>query len=115
MGSSDTSAKFSDNLQYPPNLPDWKENGTYRSWYRFTGEAGTRLAEKFPGFHHCGSKEPMWLQVDEDHQLPSIGTEKIMYGCEPSKYRNDPCAYKSSSVTVKNCGKYFYMNWARIR
>jgi len=107
--SSDPAAKFNDNLKYPPNLPDWATNGTdaYKSWYRFTGEAGTRLAEKFPGFNHCGSKEPMWLNVDEDHQMPSVGREKTLYACEPSKYKKDPCKYKSTSVKVMNCGKYF--------
>jgi len=83
-------------------LPDWKEGG----WYRFTGEAGTKLAEEFPGFNKCGSKEPAYLFVNENNKLPSKGTAKSMKVCQPQVYRSKKCEYKED-IKVMNCGDYF--------
>ena len=66
----------------------------------------TELAEIFPGYDHCGSKEPLWLKVDEDYQLPSTGNWKIMQACKPDKYSKDSCKY-TEYIDVMNCRNYF--------
>jgi len=85
---------------YSSILPDWKETG----WYRFTGEAGTKMAEEFPGFNKCGSKKPAYLFVNEENKLPSKGTAKSMKVCEP--WNAKECHYKQD-IEVMNCGDYF--------
>merc|ERR1711970_1001795 len=83
-------------------LPDWQDKG----WYRFTGLAGSRLADKFPGWSKCGSKEPAYLRLDENNQLPTAGVGKPMAVCKPSDYRKDRCKYKQW-INVMNCGDFF--------
>jgi len=83
-------------------LPDWKEDG----WYRFTGEAGTKLAEGFQSFNKCGSEEPAYLVVNEDNQLPPKRTAETMKVCKPYAYGSEKCKYMQY-VTVMNCGDYF--------
>jgi len=86
----------------PIKMADW--NG--RGWYRFTGEAGDKMAESFPGYNKCGTKNPAYLLVNRKNKLPLKGRGKSMEVCRSYKYYDDSCKYKDST-TVMNCGDYF--------
>eukprot|EP00092_Neocalanus_flemingeri_P066080 GFUD01080456.1.p1 GENE.GFUD01080456.1~~GFUD01080456.1.p1 ORF type:complete len:345 (+),score=56.88 GFUD01080456.1:27-1037(+) len=84
-------------------------------WYRFTGEAGTKMAEQFPGWDKCGTTWPGYLAVDNDSNkyndyklsLPTQEEgEKEMTVCFARESERDKCYY-IENVMVMNCADYF--------
>ena len=66
-----------------------------------TGEAGTRIPEKSPGWGHCGTREPGWIRGV--HPSTS-GSKAVVTVC--FHWIGDDCRY-SVNTTVINCGDYF--------
>merc|ERR1719312_1182553 len=85
--------------------PDWDGDG----WYRFTGEAGNKMAEQFPGWNKCTTENPGYLHVCQDDKscmLPTVAEgKKNMIVCFERKW-SSACYYKED-VTVMNCGEFF--------
>jgi len=86
--------------------PDWEGDG----WYRFTGAAGTRMADKFPGWNKCSTDSPGYLNVCEDDKsciLPSVAEgKKDMTACFENKFGTTVCSDKRF-IQVMNCGEFF--------
>ena len=87
--------------------PDWEGEG----WYRFTGAAGTRMAEKFPGWDKCSTDSPGYLRVCEDDKsctLPLVAEgKKEMTACFEEKGRYEYSCDYPEKITVMNCGEFF--------
>jgi len=86
---------------------DWAGNG----WYRFTGEAGTKMATNFPGYNKCGTDYPGYLKIDSKNQtLPTENegekTMTVCFGAEWNEYTRNTCS-KKIDVKVLNCKDYF--------
>ena len=76
------------------------DDGLSTGWYRFGGQAGSKMATScVPGFR-CATLAPSWL--DGIHPTVAEGkvTRKVCYSV------NDCCLY-SNYIEVVNCGKYY--------
>ena len=92
--------------------PDWKGEG----WYRFMGEAGTRMALSPPNLldpensdNHCGTAGTYWmsgtLPTPEENEV--VRTAYYQYG------GGSPLA-GPVDVTVLNCGPYYVYNLVNV-
>ena len=82
--------------------PDWSGNG----YYRFTGAAGTRLAESGGDgslYHKCGTGYGGYL--DGGHPGVEEGeVSRTAFFDRSDGSHHDPC---TRDITVTNCGEYF--------
>ena len=75
---------------------DIPQNG---QWYRFQGDAGTRMATTCPDKERCGAHFPGWLDGDP----PTVkNVEKQMW----AYFNNRNCYNDHRRIRVKNCGAY---------
>ena len=68
-------------------------------WYRFQGDAGTRMATACPDIGSCGARFPGWL--DGDPPTVTDGEEIMQV-----KFHKNNCDDDSKYITVGNCGGY---------
>ena len=67
-----------------------------KGWYRFQGDAGTKMATKSPGFNYCGAPYPAWLHGV--HPTVAEGTVQRLVCINKQR----ECGERSF-VDVKNC------------
>merc|ERR1712037_698811 len=82
---------------HPHHPPDWKGS----TWYRFTGGAGSRLAETRPGSKHCGTACAGYLFDGHPSVPEGIVSRTVYFECS-SNAKYDPV-----SIEVLNCGDYY--------
>ena len=70
-------------------------------WYRFSGEAGTQMAESCANKHYCGTDAPGWLSGGHPALTDGPVKRKVCF----SSFGQ--CCYYSNYVTVKNCGGFY--------
>ena len=70
-------------------------------WYRFVGDAGTKMPTTRVPLYRCGTRLPGWL----DGAHPTVEDGKIKRRVCFSD-RNHGCKYHAT-ISVKNCGSYF--------
>jgi len=97
--------KYDRNSSMENVAPDWDGEG----WYRFTGEAGNKMAEEFPGWNKCTTESPGYLHVcqdDESCMLPTVAEgKKQMTLCFGTKWSS--ACFNKEEVSVMNCGEFF--------
>ena len=69
-------------------------------WYRFQGDAGTKMATETPGLRKCGARNPVWLKGS--HSTVADGTVQ-RFLC----INKDEVCKEQSFVKVKNCTSYY--------
>jgi len=81
------------------HLDDKKRLLVKRPWFRFTGEAGTRLMSSCPPMFACGTWAPLW---SEDAHPRYVGESAVLnvYG----KW-DDWCEYLGVRLEVKCCSQ----------
>ena len=80
--------------------PDWAGP----SWYRFTGSAGTRIAENHPLYLLCGVTYGGYMAGG--HLKVADGeVERTVYF-----HGIDDSSYASTNISVLNCREYFIYN-----
>lgn len=72
------------------------------AWYRFTGEAGTRMAKKCVPVGRCGTNAPGWLNGTH----PEDEDEGVVNRTVCFHWKNDCCHWKTA-VKVRNCGGFY--------
>ena len=81
------------------------DTGISQGWYRFTGDAGDRMAEhavKWDTYtYRCGSLAHGWLNGN----LPSTYQGKIYRTVCFTRHGNN--CWWSTKIKVKNCGNFF--------
>ena len=70
-------------------------------WYRFEGEAGTKMPTMPVSGYHCNTAFPGWLDGAE----PTVGDGEVIRKVCFAK-RTEFCEY-SKRIMMKNCGSYF--------
>jgi len=78
--------------------PDWRGAG----WYRYQGEAGTRIPTSPPGYGQCGTYWPGWMEGDH----PTVGEGEVtrtVYW----QFSSSNTKWKSTTVKVANCGQFY--------
>lgn len=72
------------------------------AWYRFTGEAGTRMAKKCVPVGRCGTNAPGWLNGTH----PEDEDEGVVNRTVCFHWKNDCCHWKTA-VKVRSCGGFY--------
>ncbi|KAL9961286.1 hypothetical protein ACROYT_G030197 [Oculina patagonica] len=74
-------------------------------WYRFQGDAGTKMPTTCPPTHRCGTDAPGWLNGAHPTMAEGLVTRQVCFHWESN------CCYSSDSwsesIQVRNCSSYF--------
>ena len=76
-------------------------------WYRFSGEAGTQMAEVCPKrMYSCSTNSSGWLNGTHPTVAEGIVQRKVCFSQRVSQFLNDCCNH-SKSISVRNCGAFY--------
>ena len=94
-----------------PNVGDSDCDSFPEKWYRFAGDAGTRMPTKNPAKHD--PPFPVWLKVD-NNRLPykGEGVKNDIKACFP--FHDSTCSNKYFRISVKNCSSYLVYKLLKI-
>ena len=81
------------------------DNSLPIGWYRFQGDAGTRLPTECPPSGRCHTVSPGWLNVTRT-PLPPQGVTKQIRVCFQGGNK-DNCCKAQTVIYIKNCNSYF--------
>ena len=70
-------------------------------WYRFTGEAGTQMADSCVNMYHCGTESPGWLNGTHPDLNDGAVKRQVCF----SSFDN--CCHHSNEITVQHCGAFY--------
>ena len=70
-------------------------------WFRFQGDAGTKMPTWCIPAHRCGTDIPGWLNGIHPGEDQGIVTRQVRF-----RWRSN-CQYWSVDIQVKNCGGYY--------
>ncbi|XP_068743638.1 uncharacterized protein [Montipora capricornis] len=79
-------------------------DSTLSGWYRFSGEAGTQMADSCPKIHHCSTDSPGWLDGTHPTVAEGIVQRKV---CFLQHLNGTDCCYFSKDISVRNCGTFY--------
>ncbi|HEY8376613.1 MAG TPA: DUF4215 domain-containing protein, partial [Nannocystis sp.] len=80
--------------------PDWSGNG----WYRFSGQAGTKMPEAPPPIYACGTDAPGWLNGTHPAILDGVVNRQACF-----HWSGNTCNW-STQIQVVNCGEFYLYN-----
>ncbi|XP_068728067.1 uncharacterized protein [Montipora capricornis] len=81
-------------------------DSTLSGWYRFSGEAGTQMADSCPKVHHCSTDSPGWLSGTHPTVAEGIVQRKVCF-LRHSIAIGFYCCYFSKDISVRNCGAFY--------
>ena len=84
------------------NLSDSKLSG----WYRFSGGAGTQMAETCPKIYSCSTNSSGWLSGRHPTVAEAIVQRKVCFLQLVSRFFRD-CCNQTKNVSVRNCGAFY--------
>ncbi|CAB4001604.1 Hypothetical predicted protein [Paramuricea clavata] len=70
-------------------------------WYRFSGEAGSKIATSCVPTWRCGTKASGWMNGAHPTVAQGKVTRKVCYS-----WRSN-CCYLSNNIEVVSCGRYY--------
>ncbi|XP_068711555.1 uncharacterized protein [Montipora foliosa] len=73
-------------------------------WYRFSGEAGTQMADSCPKIYHCTTDSPGWLDGTHPTVAEGIVQRKV---CFFQQLFVSNCCEFSKDISVRNCGAFY--------
>jgi len=71
-------------------------------WYRFSGEAGTQMADSCVNTDHCGTARPGWLKGTHPVVADGAVQRQVCF----SRGRGH-CCYYTTYIRVRNCGAFY--------
>ena len=80
-----------------------KCDDTLNGWYRFHGDAGSKMMNTCPSVNECGGHFPAWL--NDSH--PTVGQGSVRKKVCIRKFEPGDCCAASYYTDVRNCGSYF--------
>ena len=86
----------------PSNLCDSMLSG----WYRFSGGAGTQMAEACRKMYSCSTNSSGWLNGTHPTVAEGIVQRKVCFLQRVSQFFNG-CCYYSKNISVRNCGAFY--------
>ncbi|XP_015768424.1 PREDICTED: uncharacterized protein LOC107347066 isoform X8 [Acropora digitifera] len=84
------------------NLSDFKLSG----WYRFSGGAGTQMAEACPKMYSCSTNSSGWLNGSHPTVAEGIVKRKVCFLQLVSQFLTD-CCNQAKTISVRNCGGFY--------
>ena len=87
---------------YPRNSPHLPKNDILLGpgWFRFQGDAGTKMASSCPPVESCNTAAPGWLK--DQHPTSAEG----IVGREVCFHWGHDCCLWSTIIKVRNCSSY---------
>ena len=73
-------------------------------WYRFEGDAGTRMPTTCPPVNRCGTSATGWLNGTHPTVAEGNVTREVCFSWTGN------CCWQSTNIQVRNCGSYFVYN-----
>ena len=80
---------------------DLCDSSLARGWYRFQGDAGTKMPTTCPQTNSCATDAPSWLNGAH----PTVGEGKV--NRQVCFHWSSNCCNWSINIQVRNCGPYF--------
>ena len=84
------------------NLSDSHLSG----WYRFSGGAGTQMAEACPKMYSCSTNSSGWLNGTHPTVAEGIVQRKVCFSQRVSQFFTD-CCNQAKTISVRNCGAFY--------
>ena len=84
---------------------DWKGAG----WYRFAGDAGSRIPTTAPGINKCGTASPGWM--NSSYPENDYETKEVQFCFQSSINECD----KSTTGKITDCGTFFVYHLKPIK
>ena len=95
---TDADRKYGPDLTGSPKCDD-----TLNGWYRFHGDAGTKMMTSCPSINKCGGHFPAWLS--DEH--PTVAQGSVLTKVCIRKFEHGECCSNFYRTFVQNCGSYF--------
>ena len=77
------------------------DNGLTKGWYRFEGDAGTRMLTTCVNKNRCATHSPGWLYGAHPTMEESKVKRVVYFGASPN------CESYHQIIKVKNCSSYY--------
>lgn len=90
-------------------LCDFSLESGPNTWYRFTGHAGTSMANTCTYKQHCGTLHTGWLQETPPTVQEGIVSRKVCFSSRTASNSGHCCA-DHGYIKVRNCGKFYVYN-----
>lgn len=78
-------------------------------WYRFVGEAGSRMPESPPPIYSCSTHAPGWLASPHPSVADGAVDATVCYHWVDAKQVSLPC-WQQTTIKVRNCGDFYVYN-----
>ncbi|KAL9961264.1 hypothetical protein ACROYT_G030173 [Oculina patagonica] len=70
-------------------------------WFRFQGDAGTKMPTTCPEIYYCDTHAPGWINGEH----PTVGEGKVTR--QACFHWSGNCCYFKTNIEVRNCGAYY--------
>ena len=70
-------------------------------WYKFEGDAGTKMPDQCVPKYHCGTHAPGWLNGAHPTVADGAVQRKVCFSWTSG------CCQWSRDITVRNCGAFY--------
>ena len=78
------------------------DSGIGPGWFRFEGDAGTRMASSCPPVKSCDSRHPGWLEGSHPSVADGKSYRKVCFR------KSSECkCFKSTTIRVRNCTSFY--------
>ncbi|XP_078357600.1 uncharacterized protein LOC144642507 isoform X1 [Oculina patagonica] len=77
------------------------DNSLQTDWYRFLGPAGDRMPGTCVPSYRCGTHATGWLRGGHPTVRDGVVSRTVCY------HWDNNCCWRSNSIQVRNCGRYF--------
>ncbi|XP_074636932.1 uromodulin-like [Acropora palmata] len=84
------------------------DSGLVPGWYRFEGEAGTKMPTSYPGPYRCNTRYAGWLDGDHPQKINQTTSKRV---CFRSPHA---CCRWCTNIKVINCGSYYVYYLKRV-
>ena len=88
------------------NFPGFPKNDTSLGpgWFRFQGDAGTKMATSCPAVESCYTAAPGWLKDEHPTSAEGIVERTVCFHWESAG--KDNCCWWFTTIKVRNCSSY---------
>ena len=77
------------------------DHGLSGGWYRFVGDAGTRMPTECIPRNHCGTRAPGWMNGTHPKIQEGVVSRQVCFHWAES------CCQWSAEIKVRDCGRFY--------
>lgn len=83
------------------------DSGLVPGWFRFEGEAGTKMPTSCPDAKRCNTQSPGWLEGDHPVEINQTTSKRVCFRHPSSRLYPGECCTWHINIKVINCGSYY--------